>query len=118
MIATCRRSIAAAARVPSLDTASEVGFDVRGSRIEASTENVAESMTSIAPGRAAYRRRPSALTANALGAPAGGEGDRARRPRERGGPDRRARRQVEAAPPHARRDVAARAVRGRRRRAR
>jgi hypothetical protein len=68
-IATWRRSIAAAARVPSLETASDVGLDARGSGIEASTANVAESMTSIAPRRAAYNRSPSALTASAPGVP-------------------------------------------------
>jgi hypothetical protein len=42
-----------AARVPSPDTASDVGFDVRGRRIEPRTAKVAGSMTSSAACRAA-----------------------------------------------------------------
>src|SRR5829696_7467979 len=68
-MATWRRSITTAARVPSPDTASDVGRDVPGRRIDASTANVAASMTSSALGRAAYSRSPSALTASAAGTP-------------------------------------------------
>ena len=76
-----------AARVPSLETASEVGFDVRGSWTEPRTANVAASMTSSAA--AARRVQPPAV---------GADGERAGRPARFAAPT--GRRVVRSMPEH------------------